>query len=457
MPRPAPDRDAPPPEVKLRAYNVYRGAPDPRWARLPQRVHTAELLPRTTIAAVVSSTVQSVRFDVDGVMRVDSTAPFRWSEDDSGNAVPWSLGAGKHHVEAVGYPTPDGSGTPLASASTTLEISDEGSDPSPDEGGHAQFRFWITRSGKYVTRAPSGSFVDAAGEVVLDADDVVLEEREEEQGRFVSRREGLDDVEFAFQILLPEGYDPSTKYPLVLFLHHGWHVFRGTDNDGRMLTECPIFAGPRSLTRSANRNRFPAIFLVPQMVGKENVGGVEHEWAAFTNLDTESGHFESAEMPSKSTAFTLKVLDDLLEGTLPIAGERVGLDDARLYVTGHSMGGLGTWDLLARRPEIWAAAAPMAGYADPSTAGQLAGVPIWAFHHEADCYNTIRGTTAMVKRIHDAARRGGLGDELRFTRLDFDTQGKCDQAHFRTPAAAWNESDELPVWMFSQARPSPAY
>jgi predicted peptidase len=253
-------------------------------------------------------------------------------------------------------------------------------------------------------------------------------------------------LEFAFQVLLPDGYKADVHYPLIVYLHHGWSVFRGTDNDGRMFAECPIFAGEQSLTRSPNRTRFPAVFLVPQMVKKETRSGVEHEWGAFSHLDNTLGTVKSAPTPSVSGAFTRKVLDDLLLGALPVAGARLAVDRDRIYLTGHSMGGLGTWDFTERWPELWAAAVPMAGYPDHAQAARVRSLPIWAFHHVKDCYNPVVGTQTMQRQIQTAG-----GHLVRFTELSFDTQGKCDQAHFRTPEFAWREP-ELPLWLFSQVR-----
>src|SRR5690606_16787617 len=60
------------------------------------------------------------------------------------------------------------------------------------------------------------------------------------------------------------------------------------------------------------------------------------------------------------------------------------VDPKRFYVTGLSMGGFGTWDLLGRVPEKIAAAMPVCGGGDPSIAGRYKDVPIWAFHGDAD-------------------------------------------------------------------------
>src|SRR5262249_52824913 len=59
-------------------------------------------------------------------------------------------------------------------------------------------------------------------------------------------------------------------------------------------------------------------------------------------------------------------------------------DQKRIYVTGLSMGGYGTWDVIGRRPDLFAAAVPVCGGGDETQAATIARVPIWAFHGARD-------------------------------------------------------------------------
>jgi predicted peptidase len=212
------------------------------------------------------------------------------------------------------------------------------------------------------------------------------------------------------------------------------------------MKECPLFAGEHSLVRGPESARFPAVILVPQMIRQEAIEGVTHEWAAFTKLDPKQGTMVMADQPSRSAKLALRALDELVSGKIAVEGAIPRIDTSRIYLTGHSMGGLGTWDLLARRPNFFAGAVVMAGYPDWSKAEQLAHQPLWAFHHEIDCYNVIGGNQGMIERIREA---GGSEETTRFTKLTFDTGGKCDQAHFRTPEETWKTEGVL-EWLFSQ-------
>ncbi len=82
------------------------------------------------------------------------------------------------------------------------------------------------------------------------------------------------------------------------------------------------------------------------------------------------------EQPCEPMRLLLQLLDEL--------PKEFSLDEKRLYLTGISMGGFGTWDLLARRPQLFAAAIPICGGADNSTAPQIKHIPVWTFHGDAD-------------------------------------------------------------------------
>jgi predicted peptidase len=84
--------------------------------------------------------------------------------------------------------------------------------------------------------------------------------------------------------------------------------------------------------------------------------------------------------------------------------QHLNVDSTRVYVTGLSMGGYGTWRLVAAHPERFAAAMPICGGGQPKTmAASLRRVPIWAFHGECDHVVPLCKSQEMV----DAVRRSG--------------------------------------------------
>jgi predicted peptidase len=79
------------------------------------------------------------------------------------------------------------------------------------------------------------------------------------------------------------------------------------------------------------------------------------------------------------------------------------IDPTRVYVTGLSMGGFGTWRLAAAHPERFAAAVPICGGGDPATmAGSLRRVPLWAFHGARDAVVPLARSCEMVEAVRCA-------------------------------------------------------
>jgi predicted peptidase len=76
--------------------------------------------------------------------------------------------------------------------------------------------------------------------------------------------------------------------------------------------------------------------------------------------------------------------EELLLAILEAARKEYSIDETRLYLTGLSMGGFGTWRLGAKHPKLFAALAPICGGGDPSEAAALKDLPIWAFHGDQD-------------------------------------------------------------------------
>ena len=81
---------------------------------------------------------------------------------------------------------------------------------------------------------------------------------------------------------------------------------------------------------------------------------------------------------------------------------REAVDPARIYLTGLSMGGFGTWDLAARQPQRFAAILPICGGGDEATAPRLARLPIWCFHGDADQVVAVERSRSMIAAVQAA-------------------------------------------------------
>lgn len=215
-----------------------------------------------------------------------------------------------------------------------------------------------------------------------------------------------------YRLHLPAPYDPERRYPLVLFLHGAGE--RGDDNRSQLRH------GVRAFTTPAAQARFPALVVAPQCP-------LRQQW-----VDTPFGadaHDQPGE-PSPPLRLALELLDALQR--------QYGVDPARLYVTGISMGGFGTWDAVARHPGRFAAAVPVCGGGDEKAAPRLLRLPVWAFHGAADPVVKPRRSRHMVEALKQA------GGAPRYTEYPGVGHACWDQAY--------GEPALLP-WLFSQSLP----
>jgi hypothetical protein len=119
------------------------------------------------------------------------------------------------------------------------------------------------------------------------------------------------------------------------------------------------------------------------------------------------------------------------------------VDPSRIYVTGVSMGGMGAWDAIKWEPNLFAAAVPMSGYANPNTASIIKDIPIWAFHGSNDTIVNVAGT----RNIINALRAAG-GNPL-YTEV-------AGGGHVIWNPIFYDTAGTLYPWLFAQHRATPA-
>ena len=161
-------------------------------------------------------------------------------------------------------------------------------------------------------------------------------------------------VSLQYLLDLPEGYeaDPDKKWPLMLFLHGSGE--RGTDIARVKVHGPPKIAGEKKL---------PFVVVSPQCP--------PDQW-----WDVQA----------------LTALLDEVERNLRI-------DSKRIYVTGLSMGGFGTWSLVAHTPDRFAAIAPICGGGEPKSVKRFTHVPVWVFHGDQDGAVKLRRSEDMVAEL----------------------------------------------------------
>ena len=217
-----------------------------------------------------------------------------------------------------------------------------------------------------------------------------------------ARRESLP-----YRLFVPKAYDKKKRYPLILWLHGS--AGRGTDNLKQI--SGGNTAGSHVWTTPEQQASHPCFVVAPQCPE-------DNSWATPDKVT-----------PTRPLELVLALLDDL--------HKTFSLDRQRLYVTGQSMGGFGTWSLIARNPRMFAAAIPVCGGGNDATAAQLTKMPIWAFHGEQDQAVSVVRSRTMIAAIKRA------GGKPRYTEYAGAGHVIWDRV-FAEP--------ELLPWVFAQKR-----
>ena len=176
----------------------------------------------------------------------------------------------------------------------------------------------------------------------------------------ITRTQTLD-----YLLYLPEDYgqDPARRWPLILFLH-------GAGERGDDVSQVALH-GP--LQAAATGTDVPGIVIAPQC--PEN-----HWWSDY---------------------------QETLLGLVDEVSAAYAVDPARVYLTGLSMGGFGSWHLAVEYPERFAAVVPICGgglwaFGFPERAADLRGVPVWAFHGLLDDVVPVQETAKLVAALQAA-------------------------------------------------------
>jgi predicted peptidase len=163
-------------------------------------------------------------------------------------------------------------------------------------------------------------------------------------------------------------------YPLVIFLHGAGE--RGNDNEKQLKH------GVREFAKSDIQAKFPCFVLAPQCA--ENERWVEVDWT-----------LKKSSAP-KNPSRHLEAVHDLITSMT----KDYPIDTNRIYITGMSMGGFGTWDAITRYPELFAAAVPVCGGGDTHQVSLIKNLPIWVFHGKKDNVVNVCRSRDMVHALY---------------------------------------------------------
>ena len=209
-----------------------------------------------------------------------------------------------------------------------------------------------------------------------------------------------------YRVYYPTGYDKNgaDAYPILLFLHG--HGECGTNNSAQLqvlnqanklledlvaMDNCIILA-PQTYCDKANN--------ISEWIASGTGREYRHIWdGSMIHEDKVPGMpIRTGELEDTTYTLGLQAVSALLDEFLALDN----VDKDRVYIGGISMGGCGTWELIARRPDTFAAAVPVCGSGILSTADTLTDIAIWAFHGTADTTVRPEGSEKMCEAINAA-------------------------------------------------------
>lgn len=258
------------------------------------------------------------------------------------------------------------------------------------------------------------------------------------------------DVSMAWALHEPfqaEG-NPEGLYPLVVYLHGGSEAMDTPFMDNRHAKS--FFASSQSLLTPQNRENKPAYIFAPFCDSKAPSG----KKCAFGGAEWASNGYGAfgAELNGKGSPYGAAV-EAVIERL--IATKQV--DPARIYVTGPSMGGGGSWDLAGRRPDLIAAAIPLAGHPlNDASLQTLADykVPVWSHHGKKDATNSYSVAKTAIASL---ANKGGCAWQTAY--IPSQNLADDDPADSNPSDAIHNiwarayTNPELWDWVFAQRQP----
>lgn len=222
-----------------------------------------------------------------------------------------------------------------------------------------------------------------------------------------------------YRLLLPENFDPAKSYPLVLFLHGAGE--RGNDNAKQLVHGSKLFLMPEA------RKNYPAIVVFPQCDSLDFWSNVLIK----TNDSTKKWEFEFQENGEPTKAMSL-----LLQW-LPGFENQFLIQPQHRYVMGLSMGGMGTFEIVRRKPGYFAAAIPICGGAHPKTVPAMKQTNFWIFHGQKDDVVPYQFSEKIAKAFSVLYVKG----EVSLTLYEDANHNSWDKA--------FAEPDLLP-WLFSK-------
>jgi predicted peptidase len=210
-----------------------------------------------------------------------------------------------------------------------------------------------------------------------------------------------DGTTSPYVVFIPKDYDGKKEYPIILFLHGAGETKNlKSKKEGKMPVEVGI--GPAIKKREKT---FPFIVVIPRAEG--------FGWGANT----------------ANAKRALAMLDETMK--------EYKVDSKRQYLTGLSMGGMGTWSVAMAHPDRFAAIVPICGRGDTKQAAKIKDLPCWDFHGDADTAVIVSGSRDIIAAIKKA------GGNPKYTEYPGVGHNSWDKAY---------GTDELYTWLLEHRK-----
>jgi predicted peptidase len=219
--------------------------------------------------------------------------------------------------------------------------------------------------------------------------------------------QSADGQKLKYRFYNPPKAGSKKKYPLVVHFHGAGS--RGDNNTSQLYLA-------KKVTAKKIAEKHPCFVFAPQCPAK--CKWVSTDW-------TKPSH----KMPAKPNAqmeMAIAAIKEIITN-YPV-------DTSRIYVYGQSMGGFATWDIICRRPNIFAAAVPVCGGADETQAAKISHVPVWIFHGALDPVVKVQRSRNMYAALKKA---GGTPKYTEYPKVKHN-------------AWSYSYSPKLFDWMFEQ-------
>lgn len=235
------------------------------------------------------------------------------------------------------------------------------------------------------------------------------------------------DLERDFYVYVPKGYDddPEKEWPMMLFLHGNGERGNGKDELDWVLVHGPVYEA------WIQKRDLPFIIVSPQMpmwsmgevpyIKNRNSDAIPDRLEEsvpprnpkFPSDQPMTGDPMDIVMPQGPEGLVdgyYRMEDDLL-AIMDIVKQNYSTDNSRIYLTGLSYGGFGTWYMASKHPELFAAIAPIVGYGHPDLMDPIAEhkIPVWAFAGGRDPVVQVKYFYPGMNRLEE------LGHKVRFT------------------------------------------